>query len=108
MKRYEEALADFNQAIGIDASRSGYFLERGRVFLRQEKNDLAITDFNQALMLDADGPDCALIHNDRGTFYFIFARLFVNFNVKSSINLHKKHFLFNFVTKNSVGVPSQG
>ena len=51
--RNEEALADFNKAIGINPDFAQAYANRGLVYRQMKKVDLAIADYNKALAVDA-------------------------------------------------------
>ncbi len=49
----DRALADYNQAITIDAKYADAYNNRGTVHLARREFDLAVADFNQAIALQA-------------------------------------------------------
>src|SRR5262245_48716775 len=51
--QYEQALADFNKAIGLDARFAQAYANRGLVYQSTNKSDLALADYHKALNLDA-------------------------------------------------------
>src|SRR5437588_7274780 len=51
--QYEQALSDFNKAIGLDARFAQAFANRGLVYHATNKPDLALADYHKALGLDA-------------------------------------------------------
>jgi len=52
MKRYEEALHDFNQAIKLDPKYSRAITRRGETYQSMKRYEEALQDFNQAIELD--------------------------------------------------------
>jgi tetratricopeptide (TPR) repeat protein len=54
MRRYEEALADFNRAIELDPSHNQDFVSRGEIYRLTRRYDQALADFNRAVELDPD------------------------------------------------------
>lgn len=68
------ALKDFNEAIKLFSfDNPTAFLERGKIFLRQEKYDLALKDFNQAISTDYD-------FNNNADYYFYRGLLYIKTN----------------------------
>jgi lipoprotein NlpI len=65
-KDSDRALADCNQAIGIDRNLTAAYLNRGNVYLSKSDLDHALADFNQALRLD---PKNAWAYAERGNLY---------------------------------------
>jgi len=51
--RAQEALADFDKAIAIDANYTQAYANRGQVHRQTNKLDLALADYNKALAIDA-------------------------------------------------------
>jgi len=66
-KKYDLAIADFNQALKPDPKIALPYNNRGLVYYFLKKYDLAIADFNQALKLD---PKIALAYSNRGFVYY--------------------------------------
>ena len=60
------ALADCNEAIGIDNGRSDAYVNRGNVYLSKGDTDHALSDFNEAIKRD---PRSAWAYNARGEIY---------------------------------------
>ena len=50
--RFDEALADFNKAIGIDPNYAQAYANRGLVYRETGKYDLALADYNKAISID--------------------------------------------------------
>src|SRR5581483_8350318 len=48
----EEALADFNKAISLDANFGQAFANRGLIYRKTKRLDLAMADYERALALD--------------------------------------------------------
>lgn len=66
LKRYEFALADFNQAIVLDPNFAPNYINRGNVYKKLQQDEVALKDFNLAVDLD---PKNALAYYNRGTFF---------------------------------------
>ena len=64
--RNQEALADFDRAIGIDANYAQAYANRGQVHRQMSKHDLALADYNKAIALDQN---YALAYLGRGQVY---------------------------------------
>lgn len=64
--KYEEAVAEFDQAIRLDPELALGYYNRGRVNYMLEKYQLAIQDYDQAIPLH---PQPALIYTRRGEAY---------------------------------------
>jgi tetratricopeptide (TPR) repeat protein len=64
--RHQEALADFDRAIGIDANYAQAYANRGQVHRQMGKHDLALADYNKAIALDQN---YALAYLGRGQVY---------------------------------------
>ena len=62
-KRYDQGLADLNNAISLDPNSAPAYDQRGQIYVAQQKNDLALADYNKALQLDAN---FAPAYRDRG------------------------------------------
>lgn len=62
----DHALADCNEAIGIDSSRADTYINRGNVYLSKGDTDHALSDFNEAIKRD---PRSAWAYNARGEIY---------------------------------------
>ena len=65
LKRYREALADYNRAIAINPN-SAYYNYRSLVYADQGKLDLALADHNKAIAIN---PNFASAYNNRGNLY---------------------------------------
>jgi len=59
----DRAIADYDQALTIDASSAVLFYGRGAVYFAKQENEHAIEDLTRSLALD---PDSALAYNGRG------------------------------------------
>ncbi|NES69991.1 MAG: tetratricopeptide repeat protein [Okeania sp. SIO2D1] len=64
--KYEEAIADFNQAIRLNPKYAKAYNGRGLVYTLLEKNEKALADYNQAIRLN---PKYAQAYNNRGIVY---------------------------------------
>ena len=62
----DRALADCNQAIGIDSGRADAYVNRGNVYLSKGDADHALSDFNEAIKRD---PRSTWAYNARGELY---------------------------------------
>ncbi len=65
LKRYDEGLAAITQAIYL-APRAAWYVNRGILYRRQQKYELALDDYNQAIELN---PNHANAYNNRGNLY---------------------------------------
>lgn len=65
-ENFEEALADYNQAIEINSTKAYYFNNRGALYLNQGKLNKALADFNTAIEL---APKIATFFSNRGAVY---------------------------------------
>ncbi|GCA72568.1 TPR repeat-containing protein YrrB [Microcystis aeruginosa NIES-2519] len=65
LKRYDEGLAAITQAINL-APRAAWYVNRGILYRRQQKYELALDDYNQAIELN---PNHANAYNNRGNLY---------------------------------------
>lgn len=65
LNRYDEALTAINQAIDL-APRAAWYLNRGFLYYKQQKWDLAESDYNKAIELN---PNHANAYNNRGILY---------------------------------------
>lgn len=54
LKKYPEAMADYNQAIALDPTKGEMFINRGAVFALTGRMQEALLDFNKGLELDPD------------------------------------------------------
>ena len=67
-----KAIDYYTQAIEVDSSYTGVYTNRGVVYGRLQKFDLALTDLNQAITLDSAFEDAhlnkAVIHNSLGQY----------------------------------------
>lgn len=68
MKRYEEALTDFNRLIGLDSGDKRAITRRGFVYRSMARYREALTDLNQAIELD---PDYKEAIRQRGEVYLL-------------------------------------
>ena len=66
LKRYDDALADFNRAIELDPDNAAFIASRGDAYKHTELYDDALADFNRAIELD---PDNAAFIASRGEIY---------------------------------------
>ena len=64
--RYEQALTDFDKAIGLNPLCSVFYWNRGKMYRVLGDNDHAIVDFNETIRLK---PDDALAYYERGIAY---------------------------------------
>jgi len=64
--KYDEAIAEFNEAIKIDPVFTNAYISRGYTYILKEKYDLAIVDYTKAISLDPDNP---IAFNGRGAAY---------------------------------------
>ncbi|MEM7063863.1 MAG: tetratricopeptide repeat protein, partial [Cyanobacteria bacterium P01_B01_bin.77] len=69
MKRYEDALNDFNQAIELDDRYDWIVILRGITYRVMERYEDALSDFNQAIQLDSES---SFIVAERGFTYLFF------------------------------------
>ncbi|MGO4335343.1 tetratricopeptide repeat protein [Labrys sp. KB_33_2] len=67
LQRYDEALADLNEALRLDAGNETAYVGRGNVHFWRGENDLALKDFALAIKLD---PRDANPQHGRGNVYF--------------------------------------
>ncbi|OPF20296.1 hypothetical protein B1L04_02545 [Microcystis aeruginosa KW] len=65
LKRYDEGLAAITQAIDL-APRAAWYVNRGILYRRQQKYELALDDYNKAIKLN---PNHANAYNNRGNLY---------------------------------------
>jgi len=63
---YEQAIADYTQAIRLDPDNTKSYFERGNVYDRQGDYEKAIADFSQAIKLN---PNFPTIYTSRGISY---------------------------------------
>ncbi|MBE5228288.1 MAG: tetratricopeptide repeat protein [Microcystis aeruginosa PMC 728.11] len=66
LKRYDEGLAAITQAIDL-APRAAWYVNRGILYRRQQKYELALDDYNKAIKLN---PNHANAYNNRGNLYY--------------------------------------
>ncbi len=71
MKRYEEAIADFSQAIILDEKNAWFIATRGDIYRRMGHYKEALADFGRAIALD-DG--VAWVFDHRGEVYRVMGR----------------------------------
>ena len=71
-KRYERAIADFNQALKISPNLASALVNRGIAWRSKGDLDRAIADFDQAIGIDPNMPAAyynrALAHGDKHEF----------------------------------------
>jgi tetratricopeptide (TPR) repeat protein len=60
---YDQAIADYNQAVRLDPDYAYAYNNRGKAWNRKKEYDRAIADLNQAIRLD---PNYAHAYNNRG------------------------------------------
>jgi tetratricopeptide (TPR) repeat protein len=65
-KKWELALADYNQALKINPDLALAYVNRGLVYYNQKKWELALADYNQAIKIN---PDYANAYLNRGVLY---------------------------------------
>ncbi|MBD2147786.1 serine protease [Sphaerospermopsis sp. FACHB-1194] len=65
-KKWELALADYNQAININPDFALAYYNRGNLYSDQKKWELALADYNQAIKINPDDADA---YNNRGVLY---------------------------------------
>ncbi|HIK06564.1 MAG TPA: tetratricopeptide repeat protein [Trichormus sp. M33_DOE_039] len=66
-KKWDLALADFNQVITINPQNATAYYNRGYLYADQKKWDLALADFNQAIIINSQYADA---YNNRGILYY--------------------------------------
>lgn len=66
LKKYEEAIANFNKAIGIDENNKDAYNNRGNVYSYLKKYKEAIADYNKTIGIDEDFKEA---YNGRGIAY---------------------------------------
>jgi tetratricopeptide (TPR) repeat protein len=71
MRRYEEALADFDRAIALNEQSAWIFAGRGQIYWLMRRYEEALADFDQALSL---GGKSAWIFAERGQTYRLMGR----------------------------------
>src|SRR4030042_5403968 len=64
--KYDEAIAEFNEAIKIDPVFINAYISRGYTYILKKQYDLAIVDYTKAISLDPDNP---IAFNGRGAAY---------------------------------------
>lgn len=65
--RYDNAIADYSEALKLDPSDADIYNNRGNAFRRKGQHDRAIADYNEAIKLAPNDPDPV---NGRGNAYF--------------------------------------
>src|ERR1700744_4912432 len=65
-KRLDQAMADYEWAIALDASDATAYLGRGLVYKARNQPEEALADFNKAIAL---APDNAEVYYNRGLLY---------------------------------------
>ena len=71
MRRYEEALADFNRAIALDENLDWAIAKRGETYRLMERYEEALADFNRAIALDEKAAWCRY---QQGLVYLVTGR----------------------------------
>ncbi|MCB9458333.1 MAG: tetratricopeptide repeat protein [Anaerolineaceae bacterium] len=66
LEQYEEAIADYNQAINLEPQYAFAFNSRGIAYMELGQYEEAIADYSQAISLD---PQYTLAYNNRGIIY---------------------------------------
>jgi tetratricopeptide (TPR) repeat protein len=66
LKRYEEALAEYDQAIALDPNFVNAYNNRGLVYRDLKRYEEALAEYNQAIALD---PNFVNAYNNRGNVY---------------------------------------
>lgn len=64
--KYDEAIADYNKTLQLDANDAGTYHNRGVAYYHSGKNELALADFNKAFELKLDNSE---VYNNRGAVY---------------------------------------
>jgi tetratricopeptide (TPR) repeat protein len=67
LKKYDEAIADFNEAIRLDPNNAMAYRNRGATHGRKGELEQALTDLGEAIRLDPNDP---LAPYDRGVVYY--------------------------------------
>ncbi|MEW6672827.1 MAG: tetratricopeptide repeat protein [Thermodesulfobacteriota bacterium] len=65
--RYDQAVADFSQAIAIDPKNAAAYSNRGDTYLLMGRYDLAIADFTKVIEIN---PKLSVFYYLRGNAYF--------------------------------------
>lgn len=71
LKKYPEAMENYNKAIAMDSTEGEYFVNRGAVFALTNQLQLALEDFNRGLTLK---PDHANGYKNRSLIYQSFGQ----------------------------------
>ena len=71
LKRYEEALADFDRAIAIDEKYTWAIAHRGQTYGAMQRYEEALADFDRAIVLDEKS---AWVIAGRGLVYLLLKR----------------------------------
>jgi tetratricopeptide (TPR) repeat protein len=71
LKRYDDALADFEQAVRLEPSQSSAYAYRGQAYAALQRHGEALADQDKAIWLD---PSNALAYNARGITYSLQGR----------------------------------
>ncbi|MCA2639819.1 tetratricopeptide repeat-containing serine protease family protein, partial [Microcystis sp. M18BS1] len=66
LKRYDEGLAAITKAINL-APRAAWYGNRGNLYRRQQKYELALDEYNQAIEIN---PNYAMAYYNRGVLYY--------------------------------------
>jgi tetratricopeptide (TPR) repeat protein len=93
LKKYEQGLADFTQALKINEKAVGVLINRGIIYALLGKEQQALDDFTEALKYD---PDNEKIYSNRGGLYARkrdYARALADFNRALEKNPDNKKLL---------------
>jgi tetratricopeptide (TPR) repeat protein len=85
LKRFEEALANYNQVITLEPNRSEAYNNRGNVLRKLNRLEDALVDYDRAIGIKPDYPEA---HNNRGTVLQEMKRL------DEAIGAHEKSIAF--------------
>ena len=68
LEKYNQAIEDFSQAIGLDPNNAEYYYKRGITYGNLNQHQRAIEDFNEAIRLN---PKYAEAYSNRGFVYMV-------------------------------------
>ena len=68
LKKYNQAIEDFSQAIDLDPNNAEYYYKRGITYGNLDQDQRAIEDFNEAIRLN---PKYAEAYSNRGFVYMV-------------------------------------
>jgi tetratricopeptide (TPR) repeat protein len=68
LKKYNQAIEDFSQAIKLDPNNAEYYYKRGVTYGNLNQHQKAIEDFNEAIRLN---PKYAEAYSNRGFVYMV-------------------------------------